>query len=199
MITRNEADHVEAALRSVAWADEIVVVDAESTDQTVTLARQFTDRVVVRPWPGFVEQKNHALSLVSHDWVLSLDADERVTPELADALRRLLAGSPAHAAFRIRRVTRYLGRWIRSTDWYPDRQIRLFDRRRSRWTGSHVHETLTVDGSVGTLDGELEHLPYRDLAEHLETIDRYTTLATLRSRSCATICCGRASATAARA
>ena len=177
VITRNEAARLAAALRSVQWADEIVVVDAESGDATVDVARQFTDRVVVRAWPGFVEQKNFAVGLASHDWVLSLDADEQVTAELADAVRRLLAGTPEHAAFRLRRVTRYLGRWIRSTDWYPDHQIRLFDRRRARWTGSHVHETLRVEGSVGTLDGELQHFPYRDLADHLETIDRYTTLA----------------------
>jgi glycosyltransferase involved in cell wall biosynthesis len=177
VITRNEARNIGAALQSVAWAEEIVVVDAESRDETVAIARQYTDRVVVRAWPGFVDQKNHAAALARHDWILSLDADERVTAPLADEVRALLAGAPVPAAFRVPRVTRYLGRWIRTTDWYPDRQLRLFDRRRARWTGGHVHEALAVDGAIGTLAGELQHRPYRDIADHLETIDRYTTLA----------------------
>ncbi len=177
VITHNEEANIAAALTSVAWADEIVVVDAESTDRTVEIARQFTERIVVRAWKGFVDQKNFAATLASNDWVLSLDADERVTPTLAAAIQQTLTSDPAHAGFRVSRVTSYLGRWIRSTDWFPDRHVRLFDRRRARWSGRLVHESLEVDGPVGALDGELHHLPYRDIADHLETIDRYTTLA----------------------
>jgi glycosyltransferase involved in cell wall biosynthesis len=177
VITRNEAANIAAALASVAWADETVVVDAESTDDTTTIARRFTERVVVRPWAGYGDQKNHAASLVSHDWVLSLDADERVTPELATEIRALLASQPTHAAYRIPRVTWHLGRWIRSTDWYPDHQIRLYDRRLARWNGRYVHEGLEVTGSVGTLEHELQHFAYRDISDHLETIDRYTSAA----------------------
>ena len=176
VITRNEAADLAAALASVRWADEIVVVDSESTDGTVAIAKQFTDRVVVRPWPGYVEQKNVAASLASHDWILSLDADERVTPELANAIRAALA-NPVHAAYRMTRVTWHLGRWVRTTDWYPDYQLRLYDKRRAEWTGLHVHETVTVQGTVGSLQGELQHFAYRDISDHLETIDRYTTLA----------------------
>jgi (heptosyl)LPS beta-1,4-glucosyltransferase len=176
VITRNEAANIEAALASVSWADEIVVVDAESTDATVALARRFTDRVIVRAWPGYVGQKNYAATLASHDWVLSLDADERVTPELAIEMRQAVAG-PHHAAFRLRRVTWHLGRWIRSTDWYPDYQVRLYDRRACQWSGQLVHEALAVSGSTGDLRGELQHYPYHDIADHLETIDRYTTFA----------------------
>ena len=176
VITHNEADHIAAALESVAWADEIVVVDAESTDETVAVAHQFTERVVVRPWPGYIAQKNHAASLATHDWILSLDADERVTPPLADEIRAALA-EPAHAAYAMRRITFHLGRWIRTTDWYPDHQLRLYDRRAGAWTGRYVHESIRVNGSTGRLRGEIEHYPYRDIAEHLETIDRYTTLA----------------------
>jgi glycosyltransferase involved in cell wall biosynthesis len=177
VITKNEATDIGPALGSVAWADEIVVVDSESTDATVAIARGFTSRVVVRPWPGYVAQKNYAASLASHDWILSLDADERVTPALADEIRATLATDPPHAAFRIPRVTWHLGRWIRSTDWYPDHQTRLYDRRAAEWTGRHVHEAVVVRGTRGELRHELQHYAYRDIADHLETMDRYTTYA----------------------
>jgi glycosyltransferase involved in cell wall biosynthesis len=177
IITRDEAGQIVAALESVSWADELIVVDSRSTDETVQLARQFTDRVVVREWPGYVAQKNYAASLASHDWILSLDADEVVTPALADEIRSTLAGTPGCAAYGIPRVAWHLGRWIRTTDWYPDRQVRLYDRRLARWTGLYVHEAVSVDGRVGALRHDLQHFPFRDIAEHLETINRYTTYA----------------------
>jgi glycosyltransferase involved in cell wall biosynthesis len=180
VITRNEAADIGDALASVAWADEILVVDSQSTDETVAIARRHGARVVVREWPGYVDQKNHAASLASHDWILSLDADERVTPALADEIRAVMARRPeaiGHAAFRIPRVTWHLGRWIRSTDWYPDYQLRLYDRRAAQWTGRYVHEAVSVAGTTGRCEGELQHYAYRDIADHLETIDRYTTYA----------------------
>ena len=177
VITRNEAADLADALASVAWVDEIVVVDSHSTDDTVAIARRFTNRVVVRDWPGYIAQKNYASSLAAHDWILSLDADERVTPELANEIQSRLAAAPQEAGFRIPRVTWHLGRWIRSTDWYPDYQLRLYDRRSAEWTGRYVHEAVTVRGAVGELRSELQHYAYRDIADHLETIDRYTTLA----------------------
>jgi glycosyltransferase involved in cell wall biosynthesis len=177
VITHNEAADLAAALESVAWADEIIVVDSESVDDTAAIARRFTDRVVVRPWPGYIAQKNHAASLASHDWIFSLDADERVTPPLAAEIKATLAGEPRHEGYWIPRVTYHLGRWIRTTDWYPDRQLRLYDRRRARWTGQYVHEAVAVKGTTARLRGELQHFAYRDIADHLETIDRYTTLA----------------------
>jgi glycosyltransferase involved in cell wall biosynthesis len=177
VISRNEAADIGEALASVAWADEIVVVDSRSTDETVAIARRHTEHVDVRDWPGYVDQKNHAASIASHDWILSLDADERVTPALAAEIKTLLANVPREAAFRIPRVTWHLGRWVRSTDWYPDYQLRLYDRRSAQWTGRYVHEAVTVRGDIGRLLGELQHYAYRDIADHLETIDRYTTLA----------------------
>lgn len=176
VITKNEAQDLGPALASVAWADELVVVDSDSSDDTVAVARTFTDRVVTHPWEGYAAQKNFAASLASHDWILSLDADERVTPALAEEIRSAIA-QPSDRAFRIPRVTWHLGQWIRSTDWYPDYQLRLYDRRAGRWTGRYVHESVVVDGSVGRLVAEIEHFAYRDIADHLETIDRYTTLA----------------------
>ena len=175
VITRNEARHIGPALESVAWADELIIVDAQSADDTVSIARRFTDRVFVREWPGYVAQKNYAASLASHDWILSLDADERVTPALADEIRSTLSGAPTLLGYRIPRVTWHLGRWIRTTDWYPDHQLRLYDRRSARWTGQYVHESVAVDGPTGSLQSELQHFPYRDIADHLDTINRYTT------------------------
>ncbi len=182
VIARNESADIAAALESVRWADEIVVVDSGSTDDTVAIARRFTDRVVVRDWPGYPAQKNVAAALASHDWILSLDADERITPALAEEIRAVLAGAPAHCAFRIPRVTWHLGCWIRTTDWYPDHQLRLYDRTKAQWTGAYVHEAVDVDGSIGTLTGEIQHYAYRDISDHIETIDRYTSLAARQMR-----------------
>ena len=177
LITLNESANIAAALESVRWADEIVVVDAESTDDTVSIARRHTDRVIVRSWPGYIAQKNFAAAQASHDWIFSLDADERVTPELAAEIKALMADEPSCAGYRGPRVSHYLGRWIRSTDWYPDNQLRLYDRRRAAWTGRYVHESVRVDGAVGELHASLKHYPYRDVSHHLQTIDRYSTLA----------------------
>ncbi|MGE5246447.1 MAG: glycosyltransferase family 2 protein [Betaproteobacteria bacterium] len=182
VITHNEAGDVAAALESVAWADERIVVDAQSTDGTAAIAGAHADAVVVREWPGYAAQKNYAASLARHDWILSLDADERVTPALAREIGQLLAAEPAAVGYRIPRVTWYLGRWMRSTDWYPDPQLRLYDRRAAEWTGRHVHESVAARGAVGRLRGELQHYAYRDIADHLETIDRYTTLAARQMR-----------------
>ncbi len=178
VITKNEAADIGQALESVArLSDDIIVVDSHSTDDTVSIARRYTDRVVARDWPGYIAQKNYAASIAANDWILSLDADERVTPELEAELQALHAAAPPEAAFRIPRVTWHLGRWIRTTDWYPDYQMRFYNRQLAEWTGRSVHEAVTVRGAVGQLRGELHHYAYRGIAEHLETIDRYTTLA----------------------
>ena len=177
VITRNEAANIGAALDSVAWADERLVVDSCSTDDTAAVARAHGARVEVREWPGYSDQKNAAAAMAAHDWILSIDADERVTPELAAEIRALLERGPSARGYRLPRVTWYLGRWIRCTDWYPDYQLRLYDRRAGRWNGRRVHESVELDGEPGLLRNDLQHFAYRDLSHHLETIDRYTTLA----------------------
>ncbi|HUK37013.1 MAG TPA: glycosyltransferase family 2 protein [Vicinamibacterales bacterium] len=177
IITKNEAADIADALASVDWADERIVVDSCSTDDTAAIAGRHGARVVAREWAGYVAQKNYAASLARNDWILSLDADERVTPELARNIQQTLRTEPADRGYRMPRVTFYLGRWIRTTDWYPDDQLRLYDRRAAKWSGRYVHEGVSVKGSVGRLRGELEHYAYRDMAEHLATIDHYTTLA----------------------
>jgi glycosyltransferase involved in cell wall biosynthesis len=178
VITRNEGANIDAALASVAWADEIVVIDAQSSDDTAARARTYTERVEVRTWPGYSAQKNYAASVATHDWILSLDADERVTPALAAEITSLLASEPPARGYRVPRVSHYLGRWIRGTDWYPDYQLRLYDRRAGEWNGRRVHESVQLtSGEPARLKHELQHFPYRDISHHLATIDRYTTLA----------------------
>ena len=155
VITKNEADAIADALTSLSWADEIIVVDAESTDDTVAIARQFTDRVYVRPWNGYVDQKNHAASLATHDWIFSLDADERVPDELQRRDPRAARDrSRRMRGYRMPRVSFYLGRWMRTTDMYPDYQLRLYDRRQARWDGMHVHESVKVETGLGRLSEE---------------------------------------------
>ena len=177
IITKNEAENISAALDSVRWVDDLVVVDSGSIDGTISIAKQYTDRVVTHAWEGYGAQKNFATTLAEHDWVLSLDADERVSRELAIELRALFDTGPAHRGYRIPRVTRYLDRWIRTTDWYPDYQLRLYDRRVAQWSDHLVHESVSVNGPIEYLRSELEHFAYRNVSQHLATIDRYTTLA----------------------
>jgi len=177
VITQDEAANISACLASVAWADEVLVVDSGSTDDTVDLARAAGARVIVHAWPGYSAQKDFAAAEARHDWILSVDADERVTPALSAEIRRTLSAEPAVAGFRIPRVAWHLGRWIRTTDWYPDLQLRLYDRRRAHWNGRQVHESVVPDGAVGRLSAELQHYAYRDIGDHLATMNRYTTLA----------------------
>jgi glycosyltransferase involved in cell wall biosynthesis len=180
VITKNEAAHIDACLASVAWADERLVVDSGSTDGTPDLARAAGAKVIVRDWPGYAAQKNFAASQAAHDWILSVDADERVTPALADEIQVLLRTPPAKAGYRVPRVTWHLGRWIRTTDWYPDYQLRLYDRRRAEWPIRRVHESVRITDETngpGQLSGELQHYAYRDISHHHRTMEMYTTLA----------------------
>ena len=177
IISLNEAEHIAAAIDSAAWADEIVVVDAGSRDGTADIARAKGARVAERAWTGYVDQKNHAASLASHDWIFSLDADERITPALAAEIQALLATDPPLHGYRAPRVAFHLGRWMRTTDFYPDFQARLYDRRAARWRGKYVHESVSVDGPVGRLTHEIEHYSFRDLEDQINRINHYTTLA----------------------
>ena len=177
VITYNESAHIAAALESVSWADEIIVVDSGSTDGTADIARGKATRVYTREWRGYSDQKNFAADQATYDWVLSVDADERVTPDLGAEIRALLQRGPEAGGYRIRRVSYYLGRWIRSTDWFPDYQLRLYDRRAGRWNGMRIHESFRLaSGAPLKLQGELEHYAYRDISHHLQKIDAYTTL-----------------------
>ncbi|MBI2161568.1 MAG: glycosyltransferase family 2 protein [Candidatus Rokubacteria bacterium] len=178
VITKDEEERVRACLESVAWADELVVVDAESTDKTAQIAREFTDHVYVRPWPGFAAQKNFGLEQATGDWTLSVDADEEVSRELREELEAVLAASgAARAGYRIPRRNLFWGRWVRHGGLYPDWQLRLFRRGRGRFVDRAVHESVEVDGEVGHLRAALVHRSYRDVADFLARADRYSTLA----------------------
>lgn len=175
IITRDEADRIERAVRSVSFADEVVVLDSGSTDDTVARARALGARVEVADWTGHVAQKNRALSLCRGDWVLSLDADEWVSEPLRDAVLAALR-APDAAGYRVARRNLWLGHELRGGRWYPDARVRLARRARARWEGEDPHDRLVVDGPVADLPGELYHEPYRSLAEHLLTVDRYSRI-----------------------
>jgi glycosyltransferase involved in cell wall biosynthesis len=178
VITRNEAANIEGALESVRWADEIVVVDSHSADETVALAQKYNARIVIHDWAGYSAQRNYAAEIASNDWILALDADERVPPELAVEIQRIMREGSVHGGYRMPRISYYLGRWIRGTDWYPDFQLRLYDRRVGRFNGKRVHESVELTfGRPGQLQHDLQHYPYRDISDHVTSIDHYTTLA----------------------
>jgi glycosyltransferase involved in cell wall biosynthesis len=177
VITLNEGSNIDGALLSLKWADEIVVVDSGSTDSTLEICRKYTDRIFHRQWTGYVDQKNHALECALYDWVFSLDADERLSPGLVDEAVELRRSGFLHSGYRIPRVACFMKRWIRHGDWYPDYQLRLFNRRHGRWHGGRVHESVRVQGSVGLLRGEIHHYTYRSLSDYLKRLDSYSSLA----------------------
>jgi len=182
IITFNEAENIREACESVAWADELVVVDSRSADATREIARDRGARVIERDWPGFAAQKQFAADSASHEWVFSLDADERVTPELrasVEALRRVDEATLADG-YRVARRSFYMGRWIRGGGWYPDYQLRLYRRARGRWEGAYIHESVKMwaGARVETLGGDLLHFSVRDAAQHHRMIgERYAPLA----------------------
>jgi glycosyltransferase involved in cell wall biosynthesis len=177
IITRDEADRLPECLASLGWCDEILVIDSHSRDRTREVAAGAGARVIARDWPGHVAQKEFAVRAARHDWVFCIDADERVSKELAEEIEEHRRGGFGSAAgYSVPRLSSYLGRWIRHGTWYPDRKLRLFDRRRGGWGGRDPHDRVEVDGKVEALRGELLHYPYRSLDDHLATIDRYTTI-----------------------
>lgn len=176
LITRDEEDEIRACLESVKGADEIVICDSGSVDRTVAICREYTDRVYVDSWQGYAGQKNLCLARTSSPWVLSLDADERVTPELWVAIERILEGGARCDGYYIPSKNFFLGRQIKHGGWYPDYKLRLFRRARGRFAERAVHESVAVDGKVGYLNEPLEHHSYRSLSEYLVKMDRYTTL-----------------------
>lgn len=181
VIAQDEEARLEDCLRSAAFCADRFVLDGGSRDGTVALAQRLGARTGHRPFDGFVTQRRAAVAEARHDWVLCLDADERVSDALAGEIRALFAhGAPALAGYDFPRLAHHLGRWIRHGGWYPDRKLRLCDRRRARFAGREPHDRIEVDGEVGHLRGDLLHHPYRDLAQHLARMERYTTIAAER-------------------
>jgi glycosyltransferase involved in cell wall biosynthesis len=181
IITFNEAENIRAACESVAWADEILIVDSESTDATRDIAVECGARVINRPWPGFAAQKQFATDSAANDWVFSLDADERVSEQLKESIHHVRGIDPAQlaAGYRMARRTFYMGRWIKGGGWYPDYQLRLFDRTRARWRDRLIHESVAIDDGARAqiLPGDLLHLTTGDAAYHHRMIgERYAPL-----------------------
>lgn len=175
IITKNEADAIGACLESLAFADELLVVDSGSADDTVGIATRLGARVIHQDWLGYGPQKHFAVAAAANDWVLCIDADERVTPALRESIGAALA-APTHQAYRFARCNRFLGRWLRHGEGYPDWSLRLFDRRAAQWSRDPVHEKVVANGSVGTLPGDLQHESAETLASYLEKNNRYTSL-----------------------
>ena len=177
IICFNEEANIRRCLESSKWADEITVADSMSQDRTVETAREYTDKVYQRAWPGYVEQKNFALSKAKCDWILSIDADEEISQDLQDEIREEIEKEDAKDGYRMPRLSFYQGRWIKHSGFYPDRQLRLFRRERGHWTGRRVHEKVLIQGQVGTLENDLLHYPYRGIiSRQIWTVDKFTDL-----------------------
>lgn len=175
VITLNEADRIPALLDSAKFADEVIVVDSGSADATAEICRTAGARVVAHPWEGYARQKQLAMDLASGNWVLNLDADERISPALAAEIREAIRNAPADVCgFSMPRLSRYLGRWIRHGGWYPDRKVRLVRKGCGKWTGSGLHEKLEVTGAVRPLSSPILHEVYRNISDQIQTIDRFS-------------------------
>lgn len=177
IITFNEAKNIGRALQSLSCADEIIVVDSGSSDETCEIAARVGARVVQHSWQGFAAQKNFASRQASHEWILSLDADEELNGDAKATLVNWKNSEPLANGYKFARRARYLDRWILHSGWYPDYKIRLFDRRHAKWQGAYVHESVVVDGPVETFPGEILHYTCDSLEEHRRRIEFYTDLA----------------------
>ncbi|KAB2922789.1 MAG: glycosyltransferase family 2 protein [Bacteroidetes bacterium] len=176
VITKNEEANIARCLESVRWADELVVVDSGSTDRTAELARSFGARVIVREWEGFSKQKEFALRSASHGWVLSLDADEEVTPELREELLGIIARPDALNGYEIPRKSFFLGTWMRHGGWYPGYQLRLLRKDRTAMNHRPVHEGFETEGPVGRCRGDINHYTYATLHQYIEKMNDYSSL-----------------------
>ena len=177
IITLNEEKNIGRAMESLRCCEEVVVVDSGSTDRTILLAKQRGARVIVHDWAGYAQQKNFAAEQAANDWVLSMDADEALGEELEAEILTLKGEGFSVDGYSVPRLAQYLGKWIRHSGWYPDRKVRLYDRRKGSWAGEYVHESVVVNGQVAELEGNLLHFTCDSLSAHLRTLDRYTTLA----------------------
>ena len=176
IITFNEQKNIARAIESLRCCDEVVVIDSGSVDRTVEIATRLGARVVDHPWTGYASQKNFAAQEARYDWVFSIDADESLSEALEAEIWRLKKSGPRYDAYTMPRLAQYMGRWIFHSGWHPDRKVRLYDRRKAAWTGSYVHESVEVRGTVGHLQSNLLHYTCDSLSQHLATMDRYTTL-----------------------
>ena len=183
VITKDEASNIAECLDTVKWADEMIVVDAQSTDKTADIARTYTELVYIRPWPGFGRQKNFGIDQARSDWILILDADERVEQALAEEILEMLSSPPSDAAaFRVPRQNYFYGQWVRWGGAYPDYQIRIFRRGLATYNDIAIHENLLVEGQVQTFSSPLKHYTERHITDHFRKFNLYTSLAASEKR-----------------
>lgn len=177
IITYNEEENIRDCLNSIKWAEEIVVVDSYSNDKTVEICNEYTNKILKRPWPGHIEQKNFAINQATKPWILCLDADERLSPQAAEEIRQevLLKDNP-YDGFIFPRHSYYLGKWINHGGWYPDFKLRLFKKGKARWGGKNPHDKLILDGKAKYLKGEILHMVYRNLSDQLKTVDNFSEI-----------------------
>lgn len=176
VITKNEEKNIARCLESLSFCNEIVVVDSHSTDKTLEIAKKYTSKVFERSWSGYVDQKNYAVGLTSNDWVLSIDADEEISPELKLEVLELLKNSPQETAYLIARKTIHSGQWIKHGGWYPNRLVRLFRKSCGSWQGGPVHEFWAAQGRVGELKNDLVHYSFDNISDQVERNNLYSTL-----------------------
>lgn len=173
----NEEPKIRRCLESLTWCDEIVVVDSFSVDRTVEICREFTDRVYQHEWLGYIGQKNLIREMARYPWILFLDADEEVSPELREEIKREFEnGTGPYMGYEFPRQVFYLGKWIRYGEWYPDIKLRLFRKDKGRSEGQEPHDHVVVNGPVKSLRGHLRHFTYDDIRDHLETMNRFSTI-----------------------
>lgn len=177
IITHNEERNIARVIESLRCCDEILVLDSGSNDRTVEVATNLGARVIEASWHGYAAQKNIAAELAANDWILALDADESLSEALEAEIWHIKKYGPEYDGYTVPRLAQYLGRWILHSGWHPDRKVRLFDRRKAKWVGEFVHESVVVNGSVGQLKSSLLHFTCNSLSEHLRSMDSYTTLA----------------------
>lgn len=187
VITYNEEDNIRECLESLSFCDEIVVVDSFSTDRTLEICRDYTSKIYEHRYEGNIAQKNFAAQKVKNQWVLSLDADERVSPQLREEIvRELSKGFGGYSGYLVKRHVYYLGKWINHCGWYPDYKLRLFNKEHGHFAGSEPHDMFITNGKVGKLRGEIYHFPCASLSEHIGTVDKYSSITAANISPCST-------------
>jgi glycosyltransferase involved in cell wall biosynthesis len=180
IIAFNEEKNLRDCLESVKWADEIVVIDSFSTDRTIEVSKEYTDKIFGRKWEGFSSQRKFSLEKASNDWILSLDADERVTDELAASIKRILASNSSVDGYKIARRNHFLGKWIKGAFWYPDHQMRFFRKNKARIEDKLIHEGFEINGNIEVIEGDIIHYSYQSLEDAINKINKYSTLAAIQ-------------------
>lgn len=181
VITYNETNNIADCLESINWTDEIIVIDSGSSDNTAEIAKKYTDKVIIQEWKGYSNQKNYGINLAKNDWILSIDADERVPSDLKNEILKVIESKDFNGYF-LPRHSYFLGKWINHCGWYPDYQLRLFKKTKGKFNERVVHEGVGVSGKIGYLTHDLIHFPYGNLTHYFEKLNEYTDLSSKELR-----------------